>query len=504
MSRHSIRQGAKTERALMIGSVAAIVVMLGLVLFLLRAEYQSARQVALRSAQNVVELIDSDLQRNVELYDHSLQGLVDAAQNPELAQVPAALRRQLLFGRAITAPARGDMLWIDERGQILEDSLSPVPRRLDFSEHENFLAHQASPGLELRISRPFQDRIGELDWCIAFTRRISGPEGAFKGMASGVLRLGYFSALFKSLNIGRGSVSLANTQGDLLAQEPNTAGGAFIGQNLADMPDMQRMLEGEATGYFISESRLDGRQHFYVYNRVAGLPLLVVVAMAYDDVFGAWQRTAWFICMATMGMCLGIAWLSLSFRRELHRGRCSEASLAALAATDPLTGLANRRQLDQTLETEWARAQRSSRGLAVLMIDVDHFGAFNETHGHHGGDEALRAVAWVVAQHAQRPGDLAARYGGEEFMVVLVEATSVGSLAVAERIRHQVEQLLPLSNTGISVTVSIGVATRCSASTSPATLKDLVTDADAALYQAKREGRNQVCHAKVEAKKTPA
>lgn len=504
MPRHSIRQGMKAERALMIGSVTAILVMLGLVLFLLRAEYQNARQVALRSAKNVVELIDSDLQRNVELYDQSLQGLADATQNPDLAHVPASLRRQLLFGRAITVPSRGDILWIDERGRVVEDSLSAVPRQLDFSEHENFLAHQASSSTAVHISRPFRDQLGTLDWCIAFTRRISGPNGAFKGMASGVLRLGYFSTLFKSLNIGRGSVSLANTQGDLLAREPNLAGGSSIGQNLADLPNMQHMLTGEASGYFIGESSLDGRPRFYVYNRVSGLPLLVIVAMAYDDVFGAWQRTAWFICVATLGMCLGIAWLTLSFRRELHRGRRSETSLAALAATDPLTGLANRRHLDQALDMEWARAQRSGRGIAVLMIDVDHFGVFNETHGHHGGDEALRAVAWVIGQHAQRPGDLAARYGGEEFMVVLVEATSVGSLAIAERIRHQVEQLLPLSNTGISVTVSIGVATRNGASAVPATLSDLLASADAALYRAKREGRNQVCHAQKEAKKTPA
>ncbi|KPX01733.1 GGDEF domain-containing protein, partial [Pseudomonas syringae pv. coryli] len=93
--------------------------------------------------------------------------------------------------------------------------------------------------------------------------------------------------------------------------------------------------------------------------------------------------------------------------------------LASLAATDGLTGLDNRRQLDEAMETEWARAQRSGKQLSLLMIDVDHFKAFNERHGHQGGDEALRLIAQTISYCIRRPGDRIARYGGEEFVVVL-------------------------------------------------------------------------------------
>ncbi|WP_263262592.1 sensor domain-containing diguanylate cyclase [Pseudomonas sp. RIT-PI-S] len=507
MPNHSARLAAKAERTLVMGSAAAIMTILGIVLFLLSEEYDSAREVALRSAKNMAQLIDSDIQRNVELYDLSLQGLIDASQNPDLARVPPSLQRQVLFGRAISAPLRGDILWINESGQIVADSLAVVPRHFDFSQRENFLFHQASSADGLRISRPIRDQLGDLKWCIAFSRRISGPDGGFHGMASGVLRLEYFSDLFKTLNIGAGStVSLINTDGDILAHEPETQQNSLIGLNLADRPNMRRILGGGQNGYFTAISSLHGGRLLYSYTRVEGLPLLVVVALAYDDVFGPWQRTAAVICMATLGLCLGIAWLTLMFRRELRRGRRSESNLATLAATDPLTGLANRRRLDQTLELEWARAQRSGRGMAVLMIDVDHFGAFNELHGHHGGDEALRNVARVVGQSAQRPGDLAARYGGEEFVVLLVETGLSGALQLAQAIREQIETLPPLSKATTPLTVSIGVAVKANAASPPATLTALLCEADAALYRAKHEGRNRVCHADPaqQSKKTPA
>jgi len=501
------RPATKAERTLVIGSAAAILTILGIVLFMLNEEYDSAREVALRSARNVAQLIDSDIQRTVDLYDLSLQGLIDASQNPELAQVPPSLKRQLLFGRAISIPLRGDILWVDEHGAVIADSLSTVPRQFDFTQRESFRQHAASPERSLQISRPFQDQLGDLNWCIAFTRRISGQAGEFRGMASGVLRLDYFAGLFKSLNVGKGSsVSLANLEGDMLAREPEPPERPVIGANFADWPNMRRMLDGGASGYFTSTSGLDGIKRLYSYSRVGGLPMVVIVAMAYDDVFGLWRRTAAVICLATFGLCLGITWLTLLFRRELGRGRRSETTLAALAATDALTGLANRRRLDHTLQQEWARAQRSRRGLAVLMIDVDHFRAFNERHGHHGGDQALRSVAQVIDRNVQRPGDLAARYGGEEFMVVLVETGLNGALAMAESLRRQIEELAPEGLRDAHLTVSVGVAATYDHARLPMTLEGLLSEADAALYCAKRDGRNQVCHAEPgqRSKKTPA
>ena len=167
--------------------------------------------------------------------------------------------------------------------------------------------------------------------------------------------------------------------------------------------------------------------------------------------------------------------------------------LSELAATDALTGLANRRKLDHRLRLEWDRAQRSAEPLTLLMIDVDHFKAFNDRHGHHGGDEALRNVAQVIGSNIRRPADLAARYGGEEFAVVLPATDDRGAWLIAEHIRSGVEHLPRVAGDERPITVSIGLSTW--EKRSGMSLEDLMLSADQALYEAKHTGRNRIVDA---------
>lgn len=158
--------------------------------------------------------------------------------------------------------------------------------------------------------------------------------------------------------------------------------------------------------------------------------------------------------------------------------------LAVQTLTDALTGLNNRRAFDDVLEHEFARAVRAKSSLAMLMVDVDHFKAYNDQYGHLAGDDALKAIAVAIKSQA-RAYDHVARYGGEEFAVVLPEAGPFEMQAVAERIRTAVSALTTLHR---PVTVSVGAAL-CDGSTSPS---NLVDRADQALYQAKQYGRNRV------------
>ena len=156
------------------------------------------------------------------------------------------------------------------------------------------------------------------------------------------------------------------------------------------------------------------------------------------------------------------------------------------ASTDHLTGLANRRRFERQLEREVARTERHGRPFSLVLLDLDEFKRVNDTHGHEAGDEAIRTLARVL-QQGTRGVDLAARIGGEEFAVILTETNLAGATEVAERLR------LALRTTEIppigQIAASFGVAECPSQGT---TARELLASADAALYQAKREGRDRV------------
>lgn len=167
--------------------------------------------------------------------------------------------------------------------------------------------------------------------------------------------------------------------------------------------------------------------------------------------------------------------------------------LEILSVTDGLTQLANRRRFDAVWAEEWQRALRQASPLAVIMLDVDHFKAYNDHYGHQQGDECLRRVGEVLLATVRRAGELVARYGGEEFVVVMPGASVLQTLAMAEAIRANIEAAgmehrhSPVAEV---VTVSLGVAVKIP--TSRDERNGLVQAADAALYQAKNQGRNRV------------
>lgn len=178
----------------------------------------------------------------------------------------------------------------------------------------------------------------------------------------------------------------------------------------------------------------------------------------------------------------------------------SNAKLSRVAREDGLTGPANRRALDEVLESEWQRGLRDHKPLSFSLVDIDFFKSYNDCYGHVRGDECLKMVAAVVAFGARRAADLAVRYGGEEMGLLLPATTPEGARAVAERLRSSVVGL-DLAHLGrddgeCRVTVSVGVATLVPSPQEAA--RSLIEAADAALYQAKRRGRNRVLHAQLD------
>lgn len=176
--------------------------------------------------------------------------------------------------------------------------------------------------------------------------------------------------------------------------------------------------------------------------------------------------------------------LRLSLNGEME---ASFRKLYDASVRDPLTGLHNRRHLDERLEAELSFSTRHGTPISLIFLDIDHFKFVNDAHGHQAGDQVIRKLSEIL-QSSVRAEDLVARFGGDEFVILAPGTTSDQSKTLAERIRQEIEQLdLPYEEARISITVSVGVT-----SSSRGQPSDILRAGDRALFEAKRLGRNKV------------
>lgn len=179
--------------------------------------------------------------------------------------------------------------------------------------------------------------------------------------------------------------------------------------------------------------------------------------------------------------------------RELQKElEVSNEELKKLSSLDGLTGIANRRRLDEFLKNECLRSARENTEISLILIDIDYFKPYNDNYGHLAGDGCLRKVATALSEIINRPADLVARYGGEEFGVILPNTDTKGAAKLAETLRKKIKDLaIPHEHSDVAkcITISMGVASKVACEgTSP---KDLINLADGALYEAKDAGRDQ-------------
>jgi diguanylate cyclase (GGDEF)-like protein len=445
------------------------------------------RAKALDAASNLVATIANDVSRNIDLYDLSLQAVVDGLKLPEINKVSPLLRHMVLFDRAATAKDLGSILVIDGSGEVTIDSRYMTPPAINYSQRDFFKVHQRHPGVGLYISQPWVANTGE--YLISLSRRIDNPDGSFAGVVAGTMRLSYFHDLFRKVKLGDDdSITLMRTDGTVLMRSPfniDSIGADFsastIFQKFPKSPD----------GWYESTAVSDGIERLFAYHQVGEQPLLVTNGLSIDAVYIGWRHDAWLIGSLIAFLCgINVA-LVVFLARELRRRGSAEQQLAVLATTDALTGLCNRRGFDEAIEREWSRQGRLRAPIALLMIDVDRFKAYNDEHGHQLGDKVLTVIARSIARSVRRPSDVSARYGGEEFAVLLPGESIEGALHVAEQIRIDVLSLCADETArDIVPTVSVGAASMIpGAGRDPG---DLIRAADAALYDAKRKGRNRI------------
>ncbi|RTL74657.1 MAG: GGDEF domain-containing protein [Bradyrhizobiaceae bacterium] len=441
---------------------------------------RSEQALALRSMENLATTIDSDISRNIELYDLSLRNVANNMIEPELASVSKRLLNLILFDHAATAKHFGAIQVFDAAGNLLHDSATDDPKPENRSDENYFSVHRDNPNAGLLISRPGLHRGA---YAIVLSRRITGRDGAFLGVVVGSLRFSYFHDLFERLSLAAEDViSVVRRDGVVIMRTPFDLD--VIGRDLSQSPGVKRVLE-EQSGTFEGAGAIDPIQRLYVW-RDSSHPLVVIVGKSWTDIFAIWRSQALRVGVIMLALIAFVAGATMMLAREIKRRGRAEDKLAELAITDALTGLRNRRRFDQVIEQEWLRARRRQEPLALLMIDADHFKTYNDMFGHQAGDQVLVRIATSIAGAVERARDCAARYGGEEFAVLLPGLSADMALVIGENIRTSVEML---SADKWATTVSVGVASVVpNEAMQPA---HLIEAADKALYEAKSRGRNQ-------------
>ena len=436
-------------------------------------------RLAQQTLGNLAGGIDADINRTIELYDLSLRAVAANMVVPAVLSATPEIRQLILFDHSNLARHCGAIQVIDDAGTVTIDSTILPPKPRNVADAEFFEVHRRDPLFGLYISKPMlHDGI----YGIVLSRRIAARDGTFLGVVAGMISYSYFHELMARLQLQPDDViSVVRQDGVQIMRAPVELGR--IGTDVSRLPAVQKALAA-FSGAYVGDSTVDGIERLYIW-RDARNPLIVIVGRSTSAIFGSWRREALQIAGAMSALALIALAVMLLLMREMRKRALAENEMARFAMTDALTGLGNRRHFDAMLAREWSRAQRSRGPLALLMIDADHFKAFNDAFGHQAGDAALVDIAACIDRQAQRASDCAARYGGEEFALILPGLSLQEAVELGERIRVHVEAL----DAGAAVTVSIGAASlRPRTGGDPA---ELISRADMELYSAKAHGRNR-------------
>jgi diguanylate cyclase (GGDEF)-like protein len=482
----------RSPRLLIGAGVIFAVAMLSVVCAILYGGRQDAMEHSKEWSSNTLLVLEQDIDHDITLCDLSLQAVVDGVHRPDVMAASPLLRRAILFDRTTMLPYLRAILITDATGRIVIDSRTDVPPEGNLANTDHFEVQRDHPAWGLYVSPPRTSQLLNGEKVLYLSRRITAPDGSFLGIVLGAVSVEYFHQLLAGLKIGpHGSAALIHTDGMFVMRIPD--GAANVGHNLrrsGSGPFLKMMQSTEGT--FTDTASVDGVRRVYTFKHLSGLPLIANVAPAEMDIYAHWKTRAERVGAVMALFCCAFVGVAILLVRALGEKAKAESALRKLAQTDSLTGLANRRTLDEILEREWRRAVRAHRPLSVLFVDLDRFKAYNDQYGHQAGDDALAAVGRCCEENVRRPGDVVARYGGEEFVVVLPDTDSVGALSIAESLRDAVANLAieHLGSEQGKVTVSIGAASWQGVVAE--NVSSVVKAADEALYRAKAVGRNCV------------
>lgn len=460
---------------------------------------QSRRQdlaVAQVASSNLTRAMAQQAEDTIMAADLVLTSLVDwiqddgygAAQRPRLQRVFARRVQQLeqLHG----------LFLFDREGQWVITSFADLPRGNGVADREYFKFHQQNVSTVAHIGPAIRSRENG-EWIIPVSRRINDRVGNFQGVLLAGIRMSYFDRFFKSFSLDdSGIMFLALTDGTLLARRPFDE--SLIGTSVAHGEIYQTLLPNATAGTAMLDSVVDGVTRLYGYRQLASYPLVVSAATSRETILQGWSERAFQSSVIVALVILGVGLFGWVFIHQVRNGerieknlRKAQRALEQIATHDSLTGLANRRLFERSLEIEFARCARQVSPVSLIMLDIDFFKRYNDAYGHVAGDQCLAQVAQVVKTCCQRKSDLAVRYGGEEFAVLLPDTDINGALAIAGQIRRSVidKHIVHSGSPTGYLTVSLGCYSFIPNGND--SLEMFIRRADAALYEAKNAGRNR-------------
>jgi diguanylate cyclase (GGDEF)-like protein len=387
---------------------------------------------------------------------------------------------------------------VDENGDIVLSSRKVPPT--NYRDRDYFRAQLQRHADELYIGKPVLGRISHT-WQIPLSRRILKSDGSFGGIVVVSVDPGYFTRFYQKADLGKeGLVILVGLDGIVRARRAGQE--LSFGEDIS-VSNLLAQRASSPTGNFLDRDSPGSPARYVSYRTLPEYPLVVAVGAAESDVLAGFMqniaRAERVALLVTFVIAVFAALLILAVLRQkrvaaalaedISVRKRLETELRAMATTDMLTGLPNRRHFLARLHEEHARLGRQDvQHAAVLMLDLDHFKRINDTFGHATGDAVLAHVASLICGEI-RSIDTASRLGGEEFAVILTGATDSAALEFAERLRKKIASS-PTAHEGhaVTVTVSIGIAAMTARDTAA---EAALARADTALYRAKQAGRDR-------------
>ena len=484
------------RKAAVLFIVAVCLCLFGLLYLQLEQSRRQDLAVAKVASSNLTRAMAQQAEDTFHSADLVMTSLVDwieddgygATQKPRLQKTFARRVQQMeqLHG----------IFFFDKQGQWIITSFADLPRGNGVADRDYFKFHQQNESTLAHIGPAICSRENG-EWIIPISKRVNDHAGNFQGVLMAGIKMAYFDQFFKSFSLDdNGIMFLGLTDGTLLARRPFEEN--LIGTSLAQGRIYQKLLPEAQSGTAMIRSVVDDVVRLYGYRQLGSYPLVVAAASSRDTILKSWYERAFQSSVIIALVILGVGLFGWMFIHQVRNGerieknlRRAQLALEQIATHDSLTGLANRRLFERSLEIEFARGARQVSPVSLIMLDIDFFKRYNDAYGHVAGDHCLMQVAQVVKTCCQRKADLAVRYGGEEFAVLLPDTDINGALAIAGQIRRSVidKHIIHSGSPTGYLTVSLGCYAFIPSGND--SLETFIHRADAALYQAKNAGRNR-------------